>query len=487
MRILTVCVFTLVVTLLSAQQWVDTVYAIQTFSNIPYGTAADFAGNQRTLMLDLSLPTDDQPPACGRPLMIVIHGGAFLAGRKEDPSPSRIRADFAKRGYVAASIQYRLGQFQTDLQVHCNASGPDLEWDCLNMTDTSEWYRAYYRGIQDVHGAIRYLANHSNVYQINPENVFIIGESAGGFIAMGVGFIDDQSEVLTDLTGAFPDAPLPHQIYEGPCIQNAPYHLDTSLASLELSRPDLGDFRGILNFPPEHEIRIKGVGNLFGAVFNNIFATTTGVPPALYLFHQPADLIVPFNSNKILQGYAVCATGFPFNCQLIINRPQVHGSNRIRQMIEDIAIGGGLAPEFYSDFTQNTAGCAEQILNPSTGGHMLDNYTLRMGHLATFFAEQIDSCGVVSTSRASPSEHFSIYPNPTRTGEPITIPGPWQRGDVLTIHDVHGALLFRSEAVIPDSPFVIPAELLVCTGVYFVRIQAAHRQVVQRIIVHHID
>jgi len=69
---------------LSAQSWVDTVYSIQTEQDIFYGASIDFAGNTKSLLMDISYPVNDFPPSCGRPLMIIIHGGAFLAGDKSD-------------------------------------------------------------------------------------------------------------------------------------------------------------------------------------------------------------------------------------------------------------------------------------------------------------------------------------------------------------------------------------------------------------------
>ena len=90
------------------------------FRDIPFDTTIDFAGNQRVLALDVSVPTNDSPSACGRPLMVVVHGGAWITGDKSENNVSRIRTDFAKRGYTTASVNYRLGQFNTSQAVNCN-------------------------------------------------------------------------------------------------------------------------------------------------------------------------------------------------------------------------------------------------------------------------------------------------------------------------------------------------------------------------------
>lgn len=405
-RLLTWLITSLSSALIFSQQWVDTTYTIQTESDLFYGTARGFAGAMDALFLDLSYPTDDDIPACGRPLLVMVHGGAWIAGDKAEGTPTRIREDFAKRGYTTASVSYRLGQIHTNQFVNCNVP----LWNCYNMTDSSEWYRANYRGIQDVRGALRYLINHSEDYQIDPNNVFIVGESAGGFIAMGVGFLDEE-EVLADLVAEYPAAPPPNQLYESPCIQAL--NLAGNIAAMDLSRPDLGSYEGTLNLPLSKPYHIRAVGNFYGGVFNNIFTTNAAESPALYLYHQPCDLIVPYRSARVLAGYVNCLLGFPTNCGYIVNRPMVYGSLGIKQMIDTMEVNGIATPDYLFDNTTNNWNCLQQASNPAMGCHAIDNYWLRTTNMATYFAEYIASCTVAATtSREDPSGMVSIYPNP---------------------------------------------------------------------------
>src|SRR5690606_22122272 len=102
---------------------------------------------------------------------------------------------FAERGYVTASITYRLGMFQTEKEINCNISGINgLQWNCLNMTDSVEWVRAWYRAVQDAKGALRFLINQHDNLQIDRRNVFVVGESAGALTALGVVYLDDEDE-----------------------------------------------------------------------------------------------------------------------------------------------------------------------------------------------------------------------------------------------------------------------------------------------------
>ena len=82
----------------NAQKWVDTLYNFQQINDIPYGTNYDFAGNIRTHLLNVTVPVNDTAPVCGRPLLLAIHGGAFLAGNKDSDAPPRWIKEFARGG-----------------------------------------------------------------------------------------------------------------------------------------------------------------------------------------------------------------------------------------------------------------------------------------------------------------------------------------------------------------------------------------------------
>jgi hypothetical protein len=89
--------------LIFGQTWIDTLYSIQTQTDISYGIQTDFAGASQDLKLDISYPVGDVSPACGRPLLVMIHGGGWFAGDKSDGYAKRIREDFTKRGYTATN------------------------------------------------------------------------------------------------------------------------------------------------------------------------------------------------------------------------------------------------------------------------------------------------------------------------------------------------------------------------------------------------
>ncbi|MBK6612004.1 MAG: T9SS type A sorting domain-containing protein [Sphingobacteriales bacterium] len=425
------------------QKWIDTTYQISTVNEIVYGNPIDFKGAPYIAALDLSFPSNDIPPDCGRPLMIIVHGGAWYGGDKSDLMLAFLRTDFAKRGYVTASVNYRLGLFNTDQNINCGLDG----WKCLNMTDTSEWYRANYRGIQDVRGAVRYLVNNKDLYQINPNNIFLVGESAGAFVVLGAAFIDDETEVLAELVGEYEDALAPNKIYENDCIKK--WGIGSSIAEMNLSRPSLGTADGDLNYPAIDSFRIRGVGSFYGAVFNNIFESHTKNSPALYLFHQPCDLIVPFDYNKLLAGYNDCAKEFPNYCQNIVNRPFAHGSYSIKTLIDSLQANNIPTCNYFFDNSEKTYSCLEQVFNPSISCHAVDNYWLRTTNMATFFADKIAECPITSSPNlASDNELVTLYPNPVKDKLILKTATPKTKLKISII-DVFGKEIYNN--IIPNA------------------------------------
>jgi hypothetical protein len=406
-----VCALLLIVGLqLKAQKWVDTAYQTIQISNIVYGTAIDFGGQNRLLRMDVSIPANDTPPTCGRPLLIAIHGGAFMGGSKSTGAPPFLMKEFAQRGYVTASINYRLGMFQTASAINCNIPN----WNCLNMADTAEWYRAVYRGMQDAKGAIRFLLNQKDSLKIDPKNVFVVGESAGGFIALATAFIDDTLEKHPSCY-AINTVARPNAIYESPCLVSTGH--TTSLSALNLSRPDLGSIDGDLN-PTSVNYTIKGVGSIYGAITYDYFSKYAySKSPVIYAYHQPNDLIVPYKQQRIFHDYNICAQGFPANCQSIVSRPYVYGSSGVFNLIKKLKPTVPQLPDYLFDSTLNTANCAMQVSNPALTGHAIDQGKLRSKNMANFFSKQIDTssanCLPSAIQTVEQKSIFRVFPNPS--------------------------------------------------------------------------
>jgi carboxylesterase type B len=116
--------------------------------------------------------------------------------------------EFAKKGWVVANINYRLGTHKAasyNMYALCNNS---ISAPCGYISDSAEIFRANYRGMQDAKGAIRFMKNRNAIDSSDVNNVFIVGESAGAFIAYATAFTDQSSE-KSSLCNAISNAPIP--------------------------------------------------------------------------------------------------------------------------------------------------------------------------------------------------------------------------------------------------------------------------------------
>src|SRR5215475_5758226 len=75
-------------------------------ADITYGSAPDYQGNPFTLKLDLYQPTGDTNSH--RPAVVWVHGGSFCCGDKTSGELVDEANWLGQRGYVGASINYRL-------------------------------------------------------------------------------------------------------------------------------------------------------------------------------------------------------------------------------------------------------------------------------------------------------------------------------------------------------------------------------------------
>jgi para-nitrobenzyl esterase len=149
-------------------------------SNVTYGSNIDANGANTTLTLDVYEPTGDTMQM--RPVIIWAHGGSFLSGTKNDVDVVSLSQHFAKRGYVCVSINYRLG-----------IPFPVNQDNAL---------RAVYRSMQDMKAAVRFMrqdAATANTYKINPSVIFAGGTSAGAFAALHTAYLDEYSELPSQL------------------------------------------------------------------------------------------------------------------------------------------------------------------------------------------------------------------------------------------------------------------------------------------------
>jgi dipeptidyl aminopeptidase/acylaminoacyl peptidase len=139
--------------------------AVTTTSDVTYGTAPGADGNPEALELDLYQPTGDT--LAKRPALVWVHGGGFTMG---DKSSGRARATFfAKLGYVAVSINYRL------LSPEGCGGNPDPTPVCENAGREAQ---------HDAQAAVRWLRANADTYRIDTSRIAMAGGSAGAITSV---------------------------------------------------------------------------------------------------------------------------------------------------------------------------------------------------------------------------------------------------------------------------------------------------------------
>ncbi|ALW84571.1 hypothetical protein AUC43_05405 [Hymenobacter sedentarius] len=152
--------------------------AVTVTSGVVFGSAVGVFGPQNLLM-DVYQPTGDV--ASERPVIIFAHQGGFVQGTRNEQYMVDVCTRFAKLGYVTASIDYRL---------------------LFTTFDTTGVSKAAIRGMQDLRAAVRFFrkdAATTNTYKVSPSRIVVGGASAGGFMALEVGYLDKISEVPSDV------------------------------------------------------------------------------------------------------------------------------------------------------------------------------------------------------------------------------------------------------------------------------------------------
>ena len=234
------------------------------------GLGCGFFNQCENLWLEVYYP--DLPVGEKRPLVVFIHGGAFITGSRGALRASAM--EFASKGYVAATIDYRLCK-----RANCEVLKINPLALC-NLNFWSDLVMPSYVAAVDGHNALRFLVDHADKYHIDPDNIIVGGVSAGGWIALSLAFFDQEEA--------------------------------DSLAS---GSHNWKNIWGELNPVPG----IKGVFNLAGAMIDTAFMSNNPDIP-VFLAHGTCDPVVCYDYDR------------PFHCN---NYPQIHGSADIAKKLHD--------------------------------------------------------------------------------------------------------------------------------------------------------
>ena len=210
---------------------------IDSLTNVTYGNALNWEGVSEELKMDFYFPKIEFDPLGQRPYILLIHGGGFTDGDK-----SRYKFEckkLAKRGFVVATMNYRLG---------------------YDESDPSNLVNAVYRAQQDANAALRYTIEIGSSLKIDPSWLFLGGGSAGSITSLFTKYMSQEEWNIL-----FSD-------------------LEPLLGAIDTSGNDL-----------PHTFELQGILNQWGAAPDS--ATTTDELTPMISFHGALDNVIPIGAG----------------------------------------------------------------------------------------------------------------------------------------------------------------------------------------------
>jgi dienelactone hydrolase len=284
---------------------------------VEYSDVYDWSILDSGLDMDIYLPQGDD--FSNRPLIIFAHGGSFYVGNKNNPEAIAFCESFARKGYVTASIQYRLTSQ-------------------LSLLDSNVMIQTVFNAISDMKAAIRYFRKdvslNNNTYGIDTSQIFIAGYSAGAITAINLAFLNQEEEI--------------------------PSYLQSFVDNAGGLEGDSGN--------PGYSSKPKAVASLAGAVYLPSFLDAQDVP--IVSVHATDDETVSFDCD-----YALGLTFLPVLC----GSGELHSvaeSVAITNSLYTLESGGHLAPvtpsnfsdisvPFISDFLYSLLDCSQTTISVS--------------------------------------------------------------------------------------------------------------------------
>ncbi|MAZ30656.1 MAG: hypothetical protein CMP57_01020 [Flavobacteriales bacterium] len=229
-----------------AQAQCDGRYIEEIFTE--FNVSTETYSDIHNLQVDIYQPEGDLVD--NRPLLILAHGGSFIAGVRTNPSMVSLAEKFSKKGFVVASISYRLMSF-------------------MELVTASGALNGVARALSDGRAAVRYFRktiSEGNPYKIDTNQIYFGGNSAGAVIAIHIAFMD-----LEDISD--------------PDLLNA----------INSNGGIIGDSGN-----EEYSSEIRGAISLAGGIANLDFIEASDFDKLLISCHGDQDLTVPYNCGQPL-------------------------------------------------------------------------------------------------------------------------------------------------------------------------------------------
>ena len=235
------------------------------------------------LKIDLARPAEGEGPF---PAVLVIHGGAWRGGSKDSLRPAL--DEFARRGYVAVSPQYRF----------CPAN-------------------LFPAQVHDVKAAVRWIKANAKEYKVDAGHIGAVGFSAGGHLSMMLGVTEPSDGLEGEVAEGEPDSRIQAVVnYFGPS--------DLAADDIpEVTRPLVSDFLG---GTPAEKPKVA-------AQASPLTFISRGDAPIL-TFQGTKDPLVPYSQATKLAD-AMTASGVPGRVELLLGANHGWGGDDLKRTMDE--------------------------------------------------------------------------------------------------------------------------------------------------------
>ena len=248
----------------------NTTYEVNITEDITYaeGLSHDSWNSANTsvvpLLMDSYVPDNNLQ---NRPLLMLIHGGAFVGGSKQQEALVDMANYYASRGFVVFSIDYRLRDHMGTIPQEWIDATSD---GAPNLNQIYAMYPAH----RDAKAALRWIIANADNYHINTDYITVGGGSAGAITSIGLG-----ASELGD--------------YKDEISLSEDYTLSTTNFSQTYEVQTILDFWG-------SNASIEILESIYG------YQRFDSNDPALFIAHGTEDPTVPFSSAEDLKN--ICET-----------------------------------------------------------------------------------------------------------------------------------------------------------------------------------
>jgi para-nitrobenzyl esterase len=217
------------------------------------------------LLMDSYVPDNDLQ---NRPLLMLIHGGAFYGGSKQQEALVNMANYYASRGFAVFSIDYRLNDHKGTIPqewIDASSDIPPANHDQLF---------AMYPAHRDAKAALRWIIANAENYHINKDYITLGGGSAGAITSIGLG-VSELGDYKDEIS----------------------LSEDNTLSTTNLSQTY--EVQTILDFWGSN-VSIEILESIYG------YQRFDSNDPALFIAHGTEDPTVPFSSAEDLK--TICET-----------------------------------------------------------------------------------------------------------------------------------------------------------------------------------